>query len=183
MENFKRALTGGLSIVCILCFISPVVAENNLAAGGSSAQARLDFRVNIQPILSLQLGSLGLTVDRIVFDVDQIPPTTITGVSSGPNPVPVTAIGIVPAGNTIILTADSSTPLTDGTNTIPFTEISWTAADDFSSGVFAGEVAQQIDQFTGSGAHTGTYTFTYANSVLRPSGTYDGLVTYTLSSP
>lgn len=182
MKIFKRALTGGLAIVCILCFISPVMADSDVAVGGS-AQARLDFRVNIQPILSLRLGSPGATIDRIDFNVNQLPPTAIPGVSSGTNPVPVAATGLVPAGNTITLTADSSTPLTDGTDTIPFTEISWSASGAFSSGTFTGAAAQQIDQFTGSGAYTGTYTFSYANSVPRPSATYDGQVIYTLSSP
>ena len=182
MEIVKRASTAALAILCVLCFTSPVMAESDVGLGGS-AQARLDFRVNIQSILFLQIGSLGATVDRITFNVDQLPPTAIAGVSSGANPVPVAATGLVPAGNTITLTADSSAALTAGTDTIPFTEVSWVGGGDFASGTFTAVAGQQVDQFTGSGAYTGTYTFSYANSVTRPSAIYDGQVTYTLSSP
>ena len=182
MEIVKRASTAGLAILCILCFTSPVMAESDVAVGGS-AQAHLDFRVNIPPILFLQVGTLGATIDRITFDVNQLPPTAIPGVSSGANPVPVAATGLVSAGSTITLTADSSAPLTDGTDSIPFTEISWSATGDFSGGTFSGAAGHMVDQFTGSGDYTGTYTFSYANSIPRPSSIYDGQVTYTLSSP
>lgn len=182
MEMLKRASTAVLAILCSLWFVSPVMAESDVVVGGSP-QARLDFRVVIQPILSLTLGSPGATIDRITFTVDQLPPTAITGVSSGTNPVPVAATGLVPAGDTITLTADSSAPLTDGTDSIPWTEVSWSGSGDFSSGAFTGGGAQQVDQFIGSGAYVGDYTFSYANSIPRPSATYDGQVTYTLSSP
>jgi len=182
MEMLKRASTAVLAILCSLWFVSPVMAESDVAVGGS-AQARLDFRVEIPTVLFLQLGSGGAVIDRITFTVNEVPPTPIQGVSSGGNPVPVTARGLVPTGNTITLTADSSIAMTDGTNSVPFTEVSWSAAGDFSGGTFTGVAGQQLDQFTDSGNRTGTYTFSYANSTYSPTGTYDGQVTYTLSSP
>lgn len=100
MGIFKRTLTGVLALVCILCLISPIVAESNVAVWGS-AQARLDFRVNLQLILSLRLGSLQARIDHIDFDVNQLPPTAIPGSFIGTYPVPVALAGLIPAGNII----------------------------------------------------------------------------------
>ena len=83
------------------------------------------------------------------------------------------------------LTVDSSTPLNNGFETIPFTEISWVAAaGDIPSGVFAGTPAQVIlGPIIAAFVVIDTYTFTYANNNLIASGTYTGTVTYTAAVP
>lgn len=159
-------------------------AESDLAVGGN-AQARLDFLIHIPTILYLQVGTTGNIIDVITFTLDNIPGTgEVQGISSGSNPTPVRAAGFVPPGQTMTLSADSSTPLDDGSgNTIPFNKIRWAANGDFSSNTFNDTAIQRLDQFIGSGYHTGDYTFYYANDVYYPAGDYKGRVTYTLSSP
>ena len=86
---------------------------------------------------------------------------------------------------TYIISVDSSTPLSNGTNTISFTNISWTSQDeDIPSGNFNGSPAQVL-----FGPHEykelvrDWHTFYYNNTQIVPSGTYTGSVTYTVSVP
>lgn len=84
-----------------------------------------------------------------------------------------------------IVTADSSTPLSNGTDTIPFTSISWTAQDeDIPSGNFTGSPAQTILSPTRAiWLVRDWHTFYYNNTQIVPYGTYTGRVTYTVSVP
>lgn len=84
-----------------------------------------------------------------------------------------------------IVTADSSTPLSNGTDTIPFTSISWTAQDeDIPSGNFTGSPAQVILSPTRAIWRVRDWhTFYYNNTRIVPYGTYTGRITYTVSVP
>jgi len=84
-----------------------------------------------------------------------------------------------------IVTADSSTPLSSGTATIPFTDISWTSQDgDIPSGRFNGSSAQVILGATRAYFQVRDWlTFTYDNTRFLPAGEYTGTVTYTVSIP
>ncbi|MEA3436707.1 MAG: hypothetical protein U9R43_09600 [Thermodesulfobacteriota bacterium] len=84
-----------------------------------------------------------------------------------------------------IVTADSSTPLSNGTDTIPFTNISWTAQDgDIPSGNFTGSPVQAILSPTRAiWRVSDRHTFYYNNTQIVPYGTYTGRVTYTVSVP
>lgn len=84
-----------------------------------------------------------------------------------------------------IVTADSSTPLSNGTATIPFTDISWTSQDgDIPSGRFDGSSAQVILGSTRAFYQVRDWhTFTYDNTRVLPAGIYTGMVTYTVSIP
>ena len=84
-----------------------------------------------------------------------------------------------------ILTADSSVPLTNGVDTIPFTEISWTAQDgDIPDGRFDGTSSQIILGPTRARWQVSDWhTFTYDNKLVLPAGVYTGTVTYTISIP
>jgi hypothetical protein len=76
-----------------------------------------------------------------------------------------------------------------GGDSIPFSEISWSVAAPGSptpnvipSGSFNG--AQQTLATIPAGTYIeNCHSFTYANSAARAAGTYDGRVTYTLTSP
>ena len=91
------------------------------------------------------------------------------------------------AGNRIrfIISVDSSTPLSNGTNTIPFTNISWTAQDgDIPSGNFNGSPAQVLlDPARARFLVRDWHTFYYNNTQILPYGTYTGSVIYTVSVP
>jgi hypothetical protein len=184
MKKTSKLLTLGLLVVFLFCHVGYANAESDLVSGGGSAQARLDFAIQIPTILLLQVGTIGATVDTITFNVGDLPGTgPVAGTSSGANPVPVRAAGFVGASSTMTLNADSSSALSDGTTTIPFSEISWAATGNFSAGAFDNTAAQQLDQFSGPGNRTGTYAFSYDNDTYYPASTYTGTVTYTLSSP
>ena len=90
----------------------------------------------------------------------------------------------------IALTATVPASLTDAAgDTIPFTQISWTSSGNGDTGT---EVFP-TGKFTGTTQSVGTiaqnqwaescWTFSYANGVVAPAGTYTGRVLYTLTAP
>ena len=91
-------------------------------------------------------------------------------------------------GGTAVLTVSSPANLTSGTNTIPFSEISWTStangntAPDVAAGTFNGGSITLANIAAGSWVED-CHTFTYANTALRAAGTYTGRATYSLSLP
>ena len=84
-----------------------------------------------------------------------------------------------------VVTADSSTPLSNGTYTIPFADISWVSADgDIPAGRFDGTTDQEILGATKARYMvTDRLTFSYDNTRYPPAGLYTGSVTYTVSIP
>ncbi len=182
MRKMNGTLILGLCLALLFCYAGSVKAD--AGSGPNSAVAHLNFSITIPTILYLQVGSTGAIIDTVSFAVNNIPGTgAVAGTSSGANPVPVRVAALAGAAATVTLTANSSTALTDGTSNIPFSEISWTATGDLTGNTFTGAASQQIAQFTGSGNRTGTYSFSYANANYYPASTYNGTVTYTLSSP
>jgi len=185
MRRTRATLILGLCLALLFCYAGSANAMSS-SSSGTPTSVYLDFRVTIPTILYLAVGTVGATRDLVTFAVTDLPGTgAVAGASSGANPVPVRVAALVGAAATVTLRADSSSPLTNGSTSIPFTEISWTAAGNFSSGAFSGAAAQQLDQFTGPGNRTGTYAFSYANNNYYPAtvAPYNGTVTYTLSSP
>lgn len=93
-----------------------------------------------------------------------------------------------PASATLRVTSPASLTNAAG-DTIPFNQISWTvsapgsaAPNVIPAGTFNGATQ------TLATIHANTYienchTFSYANSAVRAAGTYNGRVTYTLTSP
>jgi len=84
-----------------------------------------------------------------------------------------------------ILSVDSSNPLSNGVDTIPFTDISWTSQDgDIPDGRFDGTSSQIILAPTRARWQVSDWhTFTYDNVRALPGGVYSGTVTYTVSIP
>ncbi len=83
------------------------------------------------------------------------------------------------------LSVDSSIPMSSGSNSIPFTDISWTAQDGtIASGSFSGTPGQVILGPTlAIWQARDWHTFYYNNVRLVPSGVYTGRVTYTAAIP
>jgi hypothetical protein len=95
----------------------------------------------------------------------------------------------LPTGSgTAVLTVTSPANLTSGSNTIPFSEISWTSTangdttPDVASGTFNGGTVTLANIAAGTWVED-CHTFTYANSAVRAAGTYTGRATYSLSLP
>lgn len=93
---------------------------------------------------------------------------------------------------TALLQVSSPATLTSaGGETIPFTQISWTVStvgtgdatpNVIPAGTFTGG-PQNLTTIAANQYIENCHTFSYANTTLRPAGTYDGRVTYTLSTP
>jgi len=95
-----------------------------------------------------------------------------------------------PGSGTGVATLTVTTPanLTSGTDTIPFSQISWTMSGigdvtyEFPNGAFSGGT-QTLATFPANTWKEQCMTFTYANTAVRAAGTYSGRATYTLSLP
>ena len=169
-------------LMSLLFFL--VLPPDLYAQGRVVAEEPVDIVIQWAAVLYLRVGSTGATIDVVSFNVTQLPGSgPVPGSSSGPYPVPVQARSTGPGNAWKILTANSAVALNDGAgHPIPFTQISWTGAGGVPSGTFTGTPSQQI--WTGTQPiNNGTMSFSYANTVYVPSGTYTGQVTYTLSSP
>ena len=157
-------------IAFLIVFISPI------------AFAKITFVVwKAPPEVSIQVGTItGVTTVTHELPASQVGDgTPITGT---PEDVLIEA-SARPAG--FMITVDSSTPLSNGTHTIPFTDISWTAKKgDIPSGRFNGTSTQVILQPNlGMQRVKDRFTFIYDNTRVVPYGTYAGSVTYTVSVP
>lgn len=94
------------------------------------------------------------------------------------------------AGSAATLRATKPANLVNASgDTIPFSQISWTSsgigdagAQPFPSGTFAAGT-QTIGTIPRNRWSESCHTFRYANTSLRPAGTYTGRVTYTLTAP
>jgi hypothetical protein len=183
MRNVKVLAVYIFSLAGFLCWGSVYVLEAGqaLSVGGGQARVDLQFRINIPQILFLQVGQPGIAIETIGFNLAELPGSVI--VAGEPGGIPVRASGLVPKGQTITLTADSATPLSNGANVIPFSAIAWQSSGDFPGGGFNDRPNQKIGQWTGSGDRQGTYSFNYQNVGYYPPGNYVGQVTYTLSTP
>lgn len=86
------------------------------------------------------------------------------------------------------LTVSSPANLTSGTDTIPFSQISWVMSGNgdttfqFPNGTFNGGT-QVLATFPANTWKEQCMTFSYANSVVPAAGVYTGRATYTLSLP
>lgn len=93
-----------------------------------------------------------------------------------------------PASATLRVTSPANLTSAAG-DTIPFSQISWTVSAPGSTnpnvipaGTFNG-ATQTLATVPANTYIENCHSFTYANGALRAAGTYDGQVTYTLSSP
>jgi hypothetical protein len=89
------------------------------------------------------------------------------------------------------VTANSATPLSNGSGqTLPFTQIRWTSsgngdsgAQPFPAGTFTGTASQVIGTINRNQWAESCLSFSYLNTTTPAGGTYNGTVTYTLSTP
>jgi hypothetical protein len=168
-----------LFIITLIIFIFQPLAHAVIIFEGWGAPDEVRIRVG---------AAAGITT--VTHDV---PATNVgdgTPVSGTPNSILIEAsarrAGFFAALFTnFIVSVDSSTPLSNGTDTISFTSISWTAQDeDIPSGNFTGSPAQVILSPTRAlWRVSDRHTFYYNNTQIVPYGTYAGRVTYTVSVP
>ncbi len=137
------------------------------------------------PRIRIRVGAAGGTVSLVSFTVPAANVGDGTEVVD-PSTILVRVVFRASPANsqTATLTADSSTPLNNGSgDTIAFTEIRWEASDpDIPSGQFTGGV-QTLMSFMNNRRIFNNHTFYYRNTQVYAAGTYNGRVTYTLSVP
>jgi hypothetical protein len=92
------------------------------------------------------------------------------------------------SGTGAVLTVSTPTSLTSGSDTIPFTSISWTstangnATADIPAGTFTGGT-QTLRTIAVNTWVENCLTFSYANATVPAPGIYTGRATYTLTAP
>lgn len=170
-----------------------------LLAASSLAHANTIIVPNTPTLVGVRVGST-TAVDLVTFTVpatnigDGTPvpgsaPPAAGGGYCAANEVVVAAQGrALPANSrTITLTADSSIPLTSGTDTIPFTQIAWTSTGfppvTIPSGTFTGAPGQVLTSFLNSRESRQCFAFRFLNTQVFGAGTYNGRVTFTASMP
>ena len=132
----------------------------------------------------LQIGSGGGTIDQVTFDV---PAANLGDATPIQGDITILVFAWARARNASYvaeLTADSSQPLRNGSEMLPFQDnISWTSSDtDIPGGVFNGGV-QTLTTFRTSRVRYNWQTFIFRNASVLAPGTYTGRVTYTLALP
>ena len=137
------------------------------------------------PRLRLIVGSSGPRIDEVDFTVplaDLGNGNPITSTSSISFQMVIRARASSPL--TGILSVDSSTPLSNGSSTLPFGDISWTSRyGDIPGGTFDGTAYQVLVTYPSSVRVNDRLTFIYANTRILEAGTYTGRVVYTLAFP
>lgn len=81
------------------------------------------------------------------------------------------------------LTVQANQNLSNGSQTIPISEISWTTGDGNISGGTLSTAPSQIASFPVNRWVEACMSFTYANTEVRAGGTYVARATYTLAQP
>lgn len=149
-------------------------------AQADAAQATQNLTINatVAARATLTLGSA--TINFPDADPDAVP-----SIGAIENPVPVTAKVRTGATSTPTLTVLAGGDLTSGTDTIPISNVTWTAgAAPFVGGTMSAATAQSAATFgTGSGSYSSTFSYFLANSWAYNTGSYTATVTYTLTAP
>lgn len=159
-------------------------------SGPTESQAEIVFIGWGAPAeLRIQVGSpTGITTVVHSVAADQV--GDAAPVAGSPNNILIDAYArmpnIVQAWLTrFIISVDSSMPLSNGSDTIAFSNISWTSRHgDIPSGSFNASAGQVILGPTRAFFRVRDWlTFYYNNSRVVPSGNYTGRVTYTIAIP
>ncbi|MFH1600723.1 MAG: hypothetical protein ABIJ73_10175 [Pseudomonadota bacterium] len=192
MNNTVRSIRGlafaGVASLGLIA-MTPAMAESDFAtgAGAISADARVDFEINIPRFIRFQVGSAGATIDEVVFDVAAANVGDGSDIAASSNGT--LAVSLTGNVGTISLDATTAAALTDGTDDISWSEIltsSSNAALDVPAIVDAGTgAAESITANVGSRvvSRTADWTFQYSNTDVVAAGTYTGQVTFTAANP
>ena len=178
-------------LTAMLASLSLWSAVASLSLWSTAVDAQI-FNMNNRatPRITIRVGSGGNNVNQVSFTVPANQVGNNTSITD-PTAIRIVARIQATAANPLTgsLTIDSFTnPLTNNSPssnaTIPFSEISWTARDgDIPSGFYQEMVNQPLVSFQSSQRYRDFHTFSYANTGVIESGTYEGRVTYTWAVP
>lgn len=144
------------------------------------ASAQVDtatLNATIGGVARLTLSTTSLTF----VDAD---PDSVPDIPATPPAITITAKARAAAGSQVTLTAQATDDLRSGLDTIPASQISWTATGPgFVSGALSRTAPGTVAVWGGSGVRTGTQSYSFRNLWTYPAGTYTLTVIYTLSAP
>lgn len=183
IKNVEKILLLSLLVTSLLSYRGLANAESTIVFGGGSSSVDLDFRIQIQTVLFLELKISEVATEGVKLTVENA--SGIGSLERNPNggrKVSMQAVGIISPGEIFTLSAYSAVALSDGTNSVPFYRIAWPAAD-FRSNAPGSHVNHRLFHFINSGGHEGTHILPYINEIHHPTSSCGGTVTYTLSSP
>ena len=180
--NLKKLVLASLAATT---FALPqfAAAESQLSFGGAgtTAQARLNFTVIIDDFVYFQVGSAG-ALDRVEWDLAGATPGQGIDLAATGGDLDgadgVLTVVLHSNADTVTLSVDSFS-LSNGADTIPNSEILVSAAGAVTAPTDG--VPQNIDT-SGLAPLNDTWTYTYDDSAVYPSGTYNGQATYTATT-
>lgn len=160
--------------VCLVLLVALAIAVGSTPAAGQTASATLNAPV---------IGLARLTLSSAAVTFPDADPDSIPNVPASQGPLTVTAKARTIVNGSVTLTVLATDQLRSGLNTIPATNITWTASGaGFSSGTLNASVAQTVGAWSGSGARTGTQSFFFKNLWTYATGTYTLTMTFTLTA-
>jgi hypothetical protein len=148
----------------------------------TSAEA---FSTNVVINLDAPLASsASLTISPNSINFPNADPDTVAFIPATENPVNVSVQAQTTGNKTVTLTVLANGDLVSGSNTIPISNLTWTAT---GSGFVPGTMSKISPQPAGiwqrSGTRTGTFSFFLFNSWSYATGNYTQTITYTVSAP
>lgn len=145
--------------------------------GAATSTGSVSASVTISAMAKLALSAATVTFANA--DPDASP-----SIAATEGAVTITAKGKTSTGGTIALTLVAADDLKSGSDSIPISNVTWTASGTgFASGMLSKAAAQTVGTWTNSGSRTGTQTFALANSWSYAAGNYSTTATYTLTAP
>ncbi len=199
-SNFKKLMLA-VALGAAFAAPEPVLAEQTsiTGAGTLTRTARQDFRVIIPRFLQFRVGAAGGAISLVDCDLSAsagiLGDGTDVACAGGDVGGGVSTVMVRSNAGAITLTATTLGALSNGVDTLPFSEIltatstanvpapGLPAAGGTSAGVAVVANAGNVTD------RTATWTYTYDNTAIYASGTYGGVavnngrVTYTASSP
>lgn len=110
-------------------------------------------------------------------------PDVVPNVPASQGPITITAKARTSTNGTVTLTVQAADDLRSGLNTIPASNITWTASGPgFTNGTLNAAAAQLVASWTDSGVRTGTQTFFFKNLWSYATGIYTLTMTFTLTA-
>jgi hypothetical protein len=157
---------------------------------GNGAQSNV-ATINVVSV-NVPAASIGNAAPQVMTTNSTQAASTITGntVCNVPAQIYIAGALRLPTVSGAVAPLQVTAPanLTSGTDTIAFSQISWTSSaiggttQDIPAGAFTG-AAQLLVNVPANTWLENCHTFSYANTAIAPAGVYTGRVTYTLTAP
>jgi hypothetical protein len=166
----KKAVAGIMAFACL------AVLSVSAVGWAATDQQTLTINATVAEKAKLTLGVAAINFP----DSD---PDSVPSIGATENPVSVTVKAQTGSISTVTLTVQANGDLESGSDSIPITNVTWTASGSgFQSGTMDTS-AQPAGSWTGSGRRDGEFNYFLANDWNYQTGSYTQTVVYTLTAP